>query len=71
MLLEMLLHNKLEEAVCDGFCCLLAQSHIVRVFIVFSESLLRFTGLLCSSAFECVACLRVVIINAYGVLCSN
>ena len=39
VLLEMLLLNELEEAVCDCFCCLLAQSYAV-VYIVFSQLIL-------------------------------
>ena len=34
MLLEMLLFNELEEAVGHGFCCVLAQSHIVGICLV-------------------------------------
>ena len=72
MLLEMLLLNELEEAVCDCFCCLLAQSHPVAC-IAFSQLLLRFTCVLCSSAygFSLIVCLFVFAIIVFGVLCSS
>jgi hypothetical protein len=53
MLLEMLLLNELEEAVCDCFCCLLAHSHSVAR-IAFSQLLLRFT---CAYGFCLIVCL--------------
>ena len=72
MLLEMLLLNELEEAVCDCFCCLLAQSHPVAC-IAFSQLLLGFTCVLCSSAysFSLIVCLFVIAIIVFGVLCSR
>ena len=69
MLLEMLLLNELEKAVCHCFCCVLAQSHIMRIFlaafIVFSQLLLRFTGVLRSSAygFALIVCLFIIANN--------
>ena len=72
----MLLLNELEKAVCHCFCCVLAQSHIVRIFlaafIVFSQTLLRITGVLCSSAygFALIVCLFIIAIIVFGVVCS-
>ena len=72
VLLEMLLLNELEEAVCNCFCCLLAQSHPVAR-IAFSQLLLRFTCVLCSSAygFCLIVCLFVIAVVVFGVLCSS
>ena len=68
----MLLLNELEEAVCNCFCCLLAQSHAVAC-IAFSQVILRFTCVLCSSAygFCLIVCLFVIAIIVFGVLCSG
>ena len=68
----MLLLNELEEAICNCFCCLLAQSH-PGVCIAFSQLLLRFTCVLCSSAsgFSLIVCLFVIAIIVFGVLCGN
>ena len=72
----MLLLNELEEAVCDYFCCLLAQGHIVAMFlmtvIVLLQLLRRFSVVLCSSAHGSglVVCLFIVAPVSFGVLCS-
>ena len=68
----MLLLNELEEAVGNCFCCLLAQSHPAAC-IAFPQLLLRFTCLLCSSAygFSLIVCLFVMAIIVFGVLCSS
>ena len=75
MLLEMLLLDELEEAVCHCFCCVLAQSHLGGIclvaIIVCLQLLLRFHGVLRSST---CGSGRVVwpcglVDNAYGVLC--
>jgi hypothetical protein len=72
MLLEMLSFNEFEKAVCHCFCCLLAQSHPVAC-IAFSQLLLRFTCVLCSSAygFSLIVCLFVIAISVFGVLCGS
>ena len=72
MLLEMLSFNEFEKAVCHCFCCLLAQSHPVAC-IAFSQLLLRFTCVLCSSAygFCLIVCRFVIAIIVFGVICSG
>ena len=76
MLLEMLLLNELEEAVCHCFCCALPQGHIVGVslvaIVVLFQSLRRFSAVLCANAHgsELIARLFIVALVVFAMLCS-
>jgi hypothetical protein len=76
MLLEMLLLNEPEEVLCHSFSYAWAQGHIVGIclaaIIVFFQLLLRFCGVLCSSAYglALIVCLFIVAPVIFGVLCS-